>query len=186
MGEVLDLPVDGPGGLSVGGRHGDGPPGLNVTSMRAGDPGSNGRRMRADDSPMGDVGVDGIGVARSQGQAGSGLPVVIEAAGGVERVVREGVAPVREDAATADGGELLGVAHGDEPPAVRLREVYEPGEVVGCGHAGFVEQHRRARRPRGRGDAVAGEEPCERVGRAPGGGGEHVGGLAGRREADHR
>ena len=97
------------------------------------------------------VGVGGVGVAAAQGEAGFGFPGFGEAAGVVELVVGEGVAPVGEHAAAADGGELGGVADADEPPVVPVGEVDEPVEVVGGGHAGLVERRPSSRPASGRG-----------------------------------
>ena len=73
--------------------------------------------------------------------------MVVEAAWSVERVVREGFAPVGEDPAAPDGWQLFGIADGGEAPLVGLCEVHQAGEVGGRGHACLVEVHRRARWP---------------------------------------
>ncbi len=128
----------------------------------------------------------GAGVAGAELEAGVGFPGLAEPPWGGQLDVGDGVAPVGEDPASPDRSELGGVADGGEPPVVVAYEVDEAGEVVGGSHAGFVEDHGRAGRPRGCASPVAGEEPGEGVGRAAGFGGEHVGGFARRGEPDHR
>ena len=54
------------------------------------------------------VGVDSSRVTSVQGDAGRGFPRLIEPSWGDELTVREGVAPVSEHTAPADGGQLAG------------------------------------------------------------------------------
>ncbi len=94
------------------------------------------------------VGLHGLRVTGAQREAGVGFPLVVEASRDGQLVVGDGVAPVGEHAAASDSGELGGVAHGDEAPPVAVSEDGEAVEVVGRGHARFVEYDRRARLPR--------------------------------------
>ena len=96
-------------------------------------------------------------VAGAEGEAGVALPKAsVKPPGVVESVVGEGVAPVGEHAAAADGGELRGVADADEAPPVASGEVDEAGEVVGGGHAGLVEDRPSSQPATGDGPWVAG------------------------------
>lgn len=131
------------------------------------------------------VGGGGVRFAGPEVQAGVCFPGVLEASGCGELDVGDGVAPVGEHAASADGGELVGVADGDESPSVLAYQVDQVGEVVGAGHAGFVEDHRRPHRQRGGGVGMAGEEAGHRFGRTARLGAEDVCGLTGWRQSDY-
>ncbi len=89
----------------------------------------------------------GVRVAGAEQETGLGLPLLPKALRGLELDVGDGVAPVGEHATTADGGKLCRVSDGDESPVVAFDEVDEAGEVVGRGHAGFVEDDGRAGGP---------------------------------------
>jgi hypothetical protein len=130
-----------------------------------------------------DVGVPAAGVAVSQLEGRGGLPVGGEAVDALQFVGAAGGAEFVEQAASADGLELVWVADQGEAPVVFGGERREPGEGRGADHAGFVDEHccagresvARVRWPVGALPLV--KQLGDRVGRDAGLAFEHTGGL---------
>ena len=142
------------------------------------------------EAPVGGVGLGGGGVAASQLEAGGGLPVVGEAADLLEVVGGEGVAPVGEHAAAADRGQLVGIADADQPPVRCIGQARRAGRDPrwrpSRPRPGPPWCPPAARMPDAVWPAVAVEEPGQGGRWAAGLAGEHVGGLARRRQPDDR
>ena len=182
---ALDGDVDGASGLGRVGGDGDRAPGSNVTLVGAGDVAGSIAGWVVCRRPCSAYSLSRARVAGAKQKAGLGLPWVAEPPWGGQLDVRDGVAPVGEHPTATNRRELRGVADRDQPPVVAAYEVDQSGEVIGRSHARLVEDHGRARRPRAGASSVAGEEPGDGVGRATRFGGEHISGLARRRESDH-
>ncbi len=131
-----------------------------------------------------------VGVATAESEAGVAFPVVVEAVDPVEFDGVVGVDEEAEHATSTDGGELHRVADEDDSPALSIGQLCEFGELLGGGHAGFVDDERRSRRqvvamvrrPLG---GVFDEELVERVGHDAGLLLQHLGRTGGRRDPEH-
>ena len=135
-----------------------------------------------------DVG-DG-GVASAEAEGGGTFPVVREPVDSVEFNSTAGVGEVFEHAASADCGELQGVADEDNSPGSVVGEGGEAMELVGGDHPGFVDDDGR---PAGQIVGVGGwsigrvfeEKLVDCVGGRSGLGGEDFGGDGGGCDAEY-
>ena len=110
--------------------------------------------------PWFEVEVECGGVAVAEGEGGGGFGGVGEAVQFGELEGAVGVFDVAEDAAGADGGELLVVTDQPDTPTQRGDEVDDSVEGEGVGHPGLVDDHQGPRadpgRPVGQLDRAAG------------------------------
>ena len=133
----------------------------------------------------GGVGEVGLGVAVAEVLECVAFERVVLAAvlGEVDRA--EPVAEGGEEAAGADGGQLLRVADQDRLPLGLLDEVEQRRQHARLGHAGLVDDQHAAVRQAALGLGVE-QEPVHGAGGDAGACGELVGGAAARRRAEHR
>jgi hypothetical protein len=94
------------------------------------------------DTAVVDVGIERLGIARSQLEGRRLLPTVPEAVDGGQLVAASAAAELVEHAAPADGLELAGVANEDQSPTLGHGEGDELVERTRPRHACFVEDQR--------------------------------------------